>query len=183
MNKILIASDRASVRARLRTLCTNNGFHICEEATSPARALLSSELNIPDIVIFNFRSPLKILLPVVAQIASLGKRVKVIVYSAALSRCAAQAYLRAGAVGLIAPKSTTEELTTILQAIRAGFTVVPIIAFKARVKVAHRPEAFPLPEPAGPPLPQPTHVIESCSAPAVIPEPQPAAANPAIDPF
>ncbi|PTQ68510.1 response regulator [Pseudomonas sp. GV071] len=138
MCKILIASDRETSRDRLKSVCIARGYSICAETGQPEQALILSELHLPDIVIFNFRCALRTQILIVAQIAQIGRSVKVLVYSTLGPSRSTQAYIRAGASGFLS-EDDNDKLTTVLQGMAAGFTMVPINALKQpRVKLAHR---------------------------------------------
>ena len=139
MYKILIAGDQATIRNRLKDVCKANGFTICGEATNPEQALILSELQIPNIVILNFRCAVKAQATVISQIAQLGKAVKVLICSSMALTRSTRAYIRAGACGFISEDSENAEVQSVLQGMIAGFTLVPIKALKQpRVKLAHR---------------------------------------------
>lgn len=126
MYKLLIASNQQPWRDHARSLFVTRGFHLCGEAQNLDQTLLLAELNLPDVILFNFRCSLRNQLNLISTISELGSSVKVLVFSPNLIRRSIWSYICAGACALALPNINDDEFIKIVHATLAGFTMTPI---------------------------------------------------------
>ena len=126
LNKLLIASNQQLWRAHTRSLFVTHGFHLCGEAQDLEETLLLAELNLPDVILFNFRCRLRNQINLISDISELGRSVKILVFSPNPIRRSIWSYICAGACALAQPDINDDELISITRATLAGFTMTPI---------------------------------------------------------
>ncbi len=127
MRSALIVDDHPVIRMAVRMLLERNDMVVVGEADNGVDALQLIRQHEPDIVILDIGIPRLDGLNVISRIRSLGLDSHVLVLTAQPADSFSQRCFQAGAKGFISKEEDLQNLVTAINAIRAGFTVFPVL--------------------------------------------------------
>ncbi len=126
---ILLADDHALVRAGLRTLLSDLGYHVVAEASDGNEALRLIELHVPDIVLMDIAMPGLSGLEATRHVRQEFPMVQVIILSMYANTEYARQALHAGAAGYLLKNSRISEVEIAINAAMKGETYLsPTVA-------------------------------------------------------
>lgn len=140
MKSALIVDDHPVVRAAVKIVLRQEGFHLIYEANCGNEVMTLVREHQPDVVVLDISLPKLDGLEVLARLGDSGERCRVVVFSSHEAMFFQDRCIRAGAAAYVAKSNDLEHLHKAIQAIMAGYSYFAQLSNSVSLSALQRSE-------------------------------------------